>query len=119
MHNYNLDPTQVPLVAWPGASGFRYTLELGRIGAAFNDVSGCYIFCKSAGICAWEAVYVGEAESLYKRLTAGLTHHHRLVSALRHGATHICAMRFDGTPQQRLWIETDLRHGLNPPCNLQ
>lgn len=107
------------IVTWPGASGTQYKTELFPIGTQFNAVSGVYIICKAGTAPGrWKALYVGEAKSLYDRLNAGGGTHDGFVRATRSGATHIAVMRTDGDAE-RLRVETDLRHGLNPPCNAQ
>jgi hypothetical protein len=89
------------------------------MGTKFNAVSGVYIACKAAATPGrWTAFYVGEAKSLYDRLNTNVAAHNGLVCAARRGATHIAVVRANGDAE-RLRIETDLRHGLNPPCNQQ
>lgn len=107
------------IVTWPGASGIKYDTEVYPLRTKFNPVSGVYIVCKpSATAGRWIALYVGEAKSLYDRLNAGVTTHDGLKRATARGATHIAVMRTN-SDAQRLRIETDLRHGLKPPCNAQ
>jgi len=107
------------IVSWPGKSGTAYHTELFPLGTTFNAVSGVYIACAATSQPGrWTAFYVGEAKSLYDRLNANVSAHDGLVCASRRGATHIAAMRTNGDTE-RLRIETDLRHGLNPPCNKQ
>lgn len=106
-------------VRWPGYPGNTYTFQTYPIGTEFNPFSGVYIACRPAadGI-NWNAFYVGEAHSLHDRLNAGLDDHNGLKCARQRGATHIGAMLVDGDAN-RLAIETELRHVLNPPCNQQ
>lgn len=105
-------------ITWTGKSGTKYETESFPIGTKFNAVSGIYILCKVATPTTWTALYVGETQSLYDRLNAGASTHDGYKRATRRGATHIAVMRTTGDAQ-RLRIETDLRHGLNPPCNAQ
>lgn len=107
------------IVTWPGRSGSKYETVLFPFGTQFNAVSGVYIACKAGSLPGhWTALYVGEAKSLYDRLNANVAAHDGLVRAARSGATHIAVMR-TSNDAERLRIETDLRHGLNPSCNRQ
>jgi hypothetical protein len=99
------------VVSWPGKSGTQYRTELFPMGTKFNAVSGVYIACKAAAT-------PGRWTSLYDRLNTNVAAHNGLVCAARRGATHIAVVRANGDAE-RLRIETDLRHGLNPPCNQQ
>lgn len=106
------------LVNWNGASGTRYTFELHLDGTMFNPVSGVYIFARQVSIGSFEALYVGEASSLKQRLNDGISNHDGYARAKRLGATHIAAMVVHGDAE-RLRVETDLRHGLDPAANRQ
>lgn len=105
-------------ITWRGASGQSYTFETHPIGTQFNAVSGVYIACKRLISGNFEALYVGEAQSLYDRLNAGAANHDGLKCAFRNSMSHIGALVISGNAD-RLRIETDLRHGLNPSCNRQ
>ena len=105
-------------VTWTGASGQSYRFETYTIGTKFNSVSGVYIACKRLVSGNFEALYIGETESFYDRLNAGAVYHDGLKSAARSGMTHIGALVVTGNAQ-RIRVETDLRHGLNPSCNKQ
>ena len=105
-----------PKVTWPGLNGQTYTIETFPIGTEFNHVSGVYIICRQVSGGRWEAFYVGEAQSLYDRLNAGAQNHDGLKCSRTRGATHIGAMVVSGKAE-RLRIETELRHSLNPLCN--
>jgi hypothetical protein len=109
----------IEYVIWHGVSGTRYRTELNLIGASYNPREGVYIFCKIALNGNWDPVYVGETNSFQRRLTDELMQHHRWPSIMRAGATHICTLHLPGGLALREGIETDLRHQLNPPCNLQ
>lgn len=104
---------------WHGASGTTYELQNYRIGTVFNPVPGVYIFTRLGADGRWYAVYIGQTDNLKRRLTDELTTHHQIAESRRHGATHISAMVVSGGDATRLKIETDLRHGQNPPCNEQ
>jgi hypothetical protein len=108
-----------PTVIWTGASGTKYTLYLFPIGHLFYGVPGVYVFCKAAAEGAWQAIYVGETDNLLRSVAYELAMHHQWRAMIAHGATHICALRIYGGSAERLRIEADLRHSLNPPCNRQ
>jgi hypothetical protein len=101
-----------------GKSGRPYTFDMFLVGTQFNRVSGVYIACRQLLSGQFEALYVGEAQSLYDRLNAGAANHDGLKCAASRGMTHIGAFVVNGGAE-RLRIETDLRHGLNPSCNRQ
>lgn len=107
------------IVTCLGASGSTYSLELYPIGAQFNKVSGVYVFVKAATNGKWDALYVGEAGDLNQRLNTALKFHQTWPRIQATGGTHVAAMAVTGGVQERLRVETDLRHGLNPPLNLQ
>lgn len=109
------------IVKWTGISGWIYDFEVFPKNVEFNPVSGVYILCRQAGsILAprLEALYVGETESLHNRLNAGATNHNGLKSSRQAGMTHIAVHRCEGATE-RLRIETDLRHALDPVFNRQ
>jgi hypothetical protein len=106
------------IVNWPGSNGTQHATHRYDIGAVFYEVGGVYIFCKQTVPGSFQAIYVGESDNLWSRLTENLTVHHRWECAVSRGITHICAVRIDDAAE-RLRIETDLRHSLNPPCNRQ
>lgn len=101
-----------------GASGVKYTLQIDPIGAAYKRLGGVYIFLKPAPNGKWDPVYIGEAGDLYQRLNAGLKSHQAWSCIASKGATHIATMAAP-RDDERLRIETDLRHGHNTPCNRQ
>lgn len=108
----------VPVI-WKGISGTTYEFQLHPIGTAYFPKPGVYIFCRDIGRGSFSALYIGETESFKRRLTDELEAHHSLDAVRRHGATHICTLHVTGNLTDRLSIETDLRHALNPPCNKQ
>lgn len=105
-------------VTWHGASKTPYTFEVYPDGTAFNPVSAVYILCREVSPGSWEALYVGETQSLQQRLTIGAMNHDGYRRAKLAGMTHIAVHVVNGETQ-RLRIETDLRHGLNPVANRQ
>jgi len=116
------NPVNKPFVPifWPGASGTKYEFQLAALGTInYFDVEGVYIFCKDVGSNHYSPIYVGETDSLKRRLNDELEGHHALQAIRHQGATHISAMVVRGDRAKRLYIETDLRNGLKPPCNKQ
>ncbi|MBD3678171.1 MAG: hypothetical protein HUJ27_07195 [Rhodobacteraceae bacterium] len=105
-------------ISWRGASGKSYTFEAYPNGTQFNAVSGVYIFCRQITPGSWEALYVGETQSFEQRLNVGIHSHDGYGRAARRGMTHIAVLVVAGEAE-RLRIETDLRHGLNPVANAQ
>lgn len=105
-------------ITWRGASGQSYTFEAHPIETQFNSVSGVYILCREVFPQSWEAIYIGETQSLKNRLNTGVGSHDGYARASRLGATHIAALVVAGDAE-RVRIETDLRHGLNPSANAQ
>lgn len=105
-------------ITWSGASYTPYTFETYPAGTAFNPVSAVYILCREVSPGSWEALYVGETQSLQQRLNSGVANHdgHRRADAA--GMTHIAVLQVNGEAE-RLRIETDLRHGLDPVANRQ
>jgi hypothetical protein len=107
---------------WTGKSGQDYSFYLYDLAATFYARPGVYILCRAVqidGITRYEALYVGEAESFEDRLNASRGEHDGFKRALKMGVTHIAARVVAGDRAQRLSVETDLRHALNPPCNAQ
>lgn len=105
---------------WTGASGNRYTFQLDAIGSiSYFDVSGVYIFSRDLGGGSHAAIYVGETDSFKRRIGDELWAHHALNAIRSHGATHINTLSVAGDRANRLYVETDLRNALKPPCNKQ
>ena len=101
-----------------GESGQSYTLKTFPLGTQFNAVSGVYVFCRRVDSENWEALYVGETRSFEQILNTGIGSHDGYLRSIRLGMTHIAAIAVGGDVE-RLRIETDLRHSLNPPANTQ
>jgi hypothetical protein len=107
-------------IFWTGASGTRYEFQLAALGTIdYFDIEGVYIFCKAAGSSNYSAIYVGETDSFKRRLKDEIERHHALPTIRNHGATHISTLVVRGDRAYRLYVETDLRNALNPPCNKQ
>lgn len=107
-------------VTWPSASGKKYEMELCWFGAGFKTNPGVYVFCKPGTVAnRWTAIYVGETGDFNDRLNRNLANHHRWDCIKREGATRVCVLHVPGGQLARTAIETDLRNGLDPPCNRQ
>lgn len=105
-------------VDWPGYPGKKYTFETHPFGTEFGNYSGVYIACVETTPGRWNALYVGETQSFFDRIYAGLEHHNGLKCARNNGATHLGVMLVYGNAA-RLAVETELRHVLDPHCNRQ
>ena len=99
---------------WSGKSGEIYPYEVYELDTSWNDVPAGYIFAREISANQWVAAYIGEAESLKRRIP----NHEEWPCARRNGVTHIHA-RINRDRAARLTEETDLRAAHNPPCNLQ
>lgn len=115
------NPVNKPFVPihWSGASGTRYEFQLDAIGVTYRPLQGVYIFCRHLGNGSYLASYVGETDNFLRRLTNELQAHHAFQAIRLHGATHISTLYIAGDRANRLYVETDLRNALNPPCNKQ
>lgn len=102
---------------WTGKSGTSYEFNVYPIGQEFRPVSGVYIFCIPIGGGRFKALYVGETQSFNDRLNTGRMNHDGFKRARALNASHV-AVRLVGAAN-RMIVETDLRHGLNPVCNRQ
>ena len=109
----------VDLVHWKGASGATYAFQLDPIGTAYHRRAGVYIFAKQVSAGQWSAGYVGMTHDFDERLNTRLQDHQAWPSIRGFGATHIGTLAVAGSEADRVRIETDLRHGLRCPCNLQ
>jgi len=98
-----------------GASGQKYAFTLYEASQEFNPVPAVYLLCKLHRGGPLEVLYVGETQSLKQRFIPAHNGYSRAVKA---GMTHIAAMSVVDH-KDRLSIETDLRHSLNPSCNAQ
>lgn len=106
-------------ISWTGASGTRYEFQLDGIGVIYRPIPGVYIFAKRLENAFYGAVYVGETDNFHRRLSDELQRHHALNAIRLQGAMHICTLHVVGDRANRLYIETDLRTALKPPCNQQ
>jgi hypothetical protein len=106
-------------VNWTGLSGQTYEFSVYELAVHFKPLPAVYVLAKLGHGSRFEALYVGEAESLEDRLNTCRAQHDGFQRALKMGVTHICARLVSNGAAERLRIETDLRHALNPPCNAQ
>lgn len=103
---------------WPGAGLATYRFHLYSMPVEFLPLGGVYVICRVITAHDVAPLYVGQTDNLHDRLNAGAMDHEGLERALLEGATHISALVVhDAT--ERIRIETELRHRLNPPCNKQ
>lgn len=93
-----------PTCSWSG-----YEFQIHPYGASWNTVAGVYIFAAIQG-GRWRALYVGETESLARRIPG----HERWQEAQRLGATHVHAR---AESFRRGAIEQELIHAYQPPLN--
>lgn len=115
-------PSNPIQVNWTGLSGTRYDFNVYDLATTFYPVPGVYIFGRWTqvnGVTLPEALYVGEAKSLEDRLNTNRAGHDGLKRATKAGMTFIAARVAPADDSQRLRIETDLRHKLNPSCNAE
>lgn len=103
-----------PEVYWTGNSGTQYRYWVYPIGTELADKPGNYIYAgTSADGKRWTALYVGETNSLERRLS----NHEKEDCVKRHGATHIHAHASSSDERARRAEESDLLANRNPPCN--
>lgn len=106
------------VIYWYGASQTPHVFQLFPVGTQFPPVPAVYVCARQQPDGAWAALYVGETDSIQRRLNADVLAHDGYRRALTLGATHI-GVKVVGTADERLRIETDLRHGQRPPANAQ
>jgi hypothetical protein len=102
-----------------GYSGTKYSLEVYTIGTAFYAVPGIYEFVRQNPNGTWKPIYIGQTHDFRNRLYTNLKNHHQWDCVLKHGATHIAVLRYDGSDANRIEIETDLRDNYPTLCNEQ
>jgi len=100
-------------VMWAGASGKQYKYWVSDMDVSFKDEPGNYIFAKETSGGRWSAIYIGETESLKKRLSD----HEKLPCVKQYGGTHIHNHTNPGGEKVRKAEETDLLAKRDPPCN--
>ncbi len=100
---------------WPGASGKKYKYEIYPIDSNYDweDKPGNYIFAREFSLNKWQAIYIGETESLKDCLPS----HHKLQCIHRNEGTHIHA-HINQDSLNRLDEEADLlNYFKKTPCN--
>ena len=105
-------------VTWNGANGRSYAFQLYPWGTPFIPHAGVYIAARATPPNRWQALYVGESESLEDRIYTRLAYHDGMKRAHGQGATHI-GVYFTFDDSERMRIESELIHTLMPPCNQQ
>src|SRR6266508_3556973 len=99
---------------WQGASGHGYVHTVYPIHAIPDFIKACnYIFARPRFDGTREPLYIGESGAFDQRLNS----HEKLGAALRLGATEAHIHFLAESQQERLNIETDLRHGHPTPLN--
>lgn len=102
-----------------GVSGRSYQFQVDPLHAFYHPFPGVYVFFRQDAQGYWNAIYIGETESFASRLN-NVVCHHRWDSIRAAGATHIGTLHVPvGGLSAREGIETDLRHAIPTPCNLQ
>jgi hypothetical protein len=107
---------------WQGASGRWYVHTIYPIDAIPDFIRACnYIFARPGHLTHFDGtgnrvpLYIGESGEFDQRLDR----HEKLGSALRLGATEIHIHLLAQSRQERINIETDLRHAHATPSNGQ
>ena len=109
------------IVEFQGASGRKHIFQVYTLGPEtfkdVGDVGGVYIFTKETrnqhGDIKYYPVYIGQAMSLRKRLTAS---HEKWPCAVENNVNRLCVLVEDNTFSRRA-IELDLLSKYNTPCN--
>ena len=99
---------------WVGANGVHYTYKVLLAYDTWNEVPGNYIFVRMEGYGLWSPLYIGETESLWKRLGP---HHEKWSGALDLGMSHIHAHVSSPDKLVRLEEEQSLIRFYRPPLN--
>lgn len=100
-----------------GERGKTYTFRVYNKDTQFRNIGAVYIFVKLVSRkdnISSRALYIGETENLCERIE----NHEKWECVLKHGCTHICVMAVKDR-EERLAIETDLRHKYETYCNNQ
>lgn len=111
--------TNLTTVTATGKSGQKYQFFVHPLGTPYKAIAGVYIFLRGTTQGRWDALYVGETNDLNRRLNVDLSGHNAWPRIRPMAPSHIATVAVSGGLDTRLMIETDLRHGLNPPCNDQ
>ena len=100
-------------IMWSGASGKEYKYWIHPIGTSFKDTPGDYIFAKETAPDRWAPVYIGETDSLKKRLS----NHEKMPCVKRYGGRHVHVHTSSADEKTRTAEESDLLKKWDPPCN--
>jgi hypothetical protein len=100
-------------IKWPGKSGKSYAYWYLDLSAPIKDEAGNYMFVKQLPNGNLLPVYIGQADSLKKRLP----NHERWAEAQRAGAKYVMAHTTPGGESVRLAEEKDLIQQWNPALN--
>ncbi|MBI2186138.1 MAG: hypothetical protein HYU37_03310 [Acidobacteria bacterium] len=100
-------------IYWAGQSGKEYVYWVHRIGTFFNNEPGNYVYAREVESGSWEAIYVGQTESLERRLDP-----EKEACARRHGATHVHVHTNRSGESRRAAEQADLVAKWAPVCNL-
>lgn len=98
---------------WVGISGMDYEYWVCPINANLADRPGNYIFATKTASDEWQALYIGEADSLKFKARG----HDGEESALSKGATHLHIHLRSVTEEEREIEVADLIAFNNPVCN--
>jgi hypothetical protein len=110
-------PPLLPSHWWQGRSGRWYIHTIFPINA-LPELWACnYILARPKWDGTREPFYIGQTKDGETRL--GVTRHEKFAPALRLGASELHAHFLANSRQERLDIETDLRHGHYTPLNEQ
>ncbi len=105
---------------WKGASGRSYWHTVYPIHAVPAWIKPCnYIFARPSFYGTPEPLYIGESGNFQERLAHHKQLGQKLDQAIRLGATEIHIYQQAQSPQERLDIETDLRHQHRTLLNAQ
>ena len=107
-------PMQV--VTCQGQSGKTYELDVDKVGAAYESISGVYVFSRLAPNGKWDALYIGETDDLDNTLNRCLKIHPRLACLRRENATHVGTLLVKDE-KERYRVAMDLRRAMDPVCN--
>jgi excinuclease UvrABC nuclease subunit len=102
-------------IDWLGRSGKSYRYWFLDINQPIKDEAGNYMFVQHLPTGRYLPAYIGQADSLRKRLPG----HERLEDAKLAGATHVMSHTTPAGEQARLDEERDLIQYWNPPLNVQ
>lgn len=100
-------------ILWAGASGTQYKYWILDMDASLKDQPGNYIFAREVSPGRWVPLYIGETDSLRRRLAD----HEKLPCVRRNGGTHIHAHTSSSDEDVRRAEESDLIKKWDPPCN--